>query len=94
MILDSAITAELAAEGLARDTIRGVQQARKDAGLDVSDRIRLSITASAEVLAAIRAFEELVKGETLALELQLVEGAASSVAVGEDQAVDVTVEKL
>ena len=94
LILDSAITAELAAEGLARDTIRGVQQARKDAGLDVSDRIRLSITASAEVLAAIRAFEELVKGETLALELQLVEGAASSIAVGEDQAVDVTVEKL
>ena len=60
----------------------------------MSDRIRLSITASAEVLAAIRAFEELVKGETLALELELVEGAASSIAVGEDEAVDVTVEKL
>ena len=94
LILDSSITPELAAEGLARDTIRGVQQARKDADLDVSDRIHLSITAEPSVIDAIRSFEDLVKSETLALELQLIEGQASKISVGENQAVDVFVEKL
>ena len=42
VVLDTAVTPELAAEGLARDLVRAVQQARRDAGLDVSDRIAWS----------------------------------------------------
>jgi isoleucyl-tRNA synthetase len=88
------VTAELAAEGLARDVIRGVQQARKDADFDVSDRIRLTLTADAAVLAAVATHAELVQSETLALELETIEGAASQVAVGEGQNVDIVVAKL
>ena len=44
VVLDTAVTPELAAEGLARDLVRAVQQARRDAGLDVSDRISLTIS--------------------------------------------------
>src|SRR5690606_37963476 len=50
--LSTDVTAELAAEGLARDLVRGVQQARRDAGLNVSDRIALSIGGDEAVLEA------------------------------------------
>jgi isoleucyl-tRNA synthetase len=96
LILDGKVTAELAAEGLARDVVRAVQQARKDAGLDVSDRIRLSIEASDDVLAAVAEHSELVKSETLTLELETVTNAAliNAVAVGDGQQVQVSVTKL
>ena len=94
LILDATVTAELAAEGLARDVIRGVQQARKDADFDVSDRIHLKLTGDSSVLEAVAAHSELVKSETLALELETIEGPASQVAVGDGQSVDIVVTKL
>jgi isoleucyl-tRNA synthetase len=96
LILDGNVTAELAAEGLARDVVRAVQQARKDAGLDVSDRIRLTLEATDDVLAAVAAHSELVKSETLTLELETVSNSALSnpVAVGDGQQVQVSVNKL
>ncbi len=69
VILDGAVTPELEVEGAARDLIRAIQQARKDADLDVSDRIKLSIVGDESVLEAIAKHEELIKGETLASEL-------------------------
>jgi isoleucyl-tRNA synthetase len=74
VILDGHVTPELAAEGSARDLIRQVQQARKDAGLDVSDRIKLIVTGEAELLAAVETHRELVTAETLTLELELLSG--------------------
>jgi isoleucyl-tRNA synthetase len=67
VILDTTVTPELAAEGLARDVIRAVQQARRDANLDVSDRIRLTLGGPDDVLAAAKAHEALLASETLAL---------------------------
>ena len=69
VILDTAVTPELAAEGLARDVIRAVQQARRDAGLSVSDRIKLGIDGKDEVVAAVKAHETLLASETLALKV-------------------------
>ena len=66
VVLDTDVTPELAAEGLARDVIRAVQQARKDAGLEVSDRISLTVGGSPEVRAATQTHESLIAGETLA----------------------------
>ncbi len=66
VVLDTAVTPELAAEGLARDLVRAVQQARRDAGLDVSDRIALTVGGSEAVQAAARTHEALIAGETLA----------------------------
>jgi isoleucyl-tRNA synthetase len=66
VVLDTAVTPELEAEGLARDLVRSVQQARRDAGLDVSDRITLGVSGPAAVLAAARTHEALLAAETLA----------------------------
>jgi isoleucyl-tRNA synthetase len=66
VLLDTAVKPELAAEGTARDVVRVVQQARRDAGLDVSDRITLTLDAPADVLDAVRAYEAFVAGEVLA----------------------------
>jgi isoleucyl-tRNA synthetase len=66
VVLDTVVTPELAEEGLARDLVRAVQQARKDAGLDVSDRISLVLAGTSAVVAAARAHEQLISRETLA----------------------------
>jgi isoleucyl-tRNA synthetase len=79
VLLDTATTAELEAEGLARDVIRAVQDARKAAGLEVSDRIRLTLGVSEDGLAAVRQHAELIAGETLASNVSVggvAEGAA------------------
>jgi isoleucyl-tRNA synthetase len=95
IILDGRVTPELAAEGLARDIIRQIQQARKDAGLDVSDRISLSLRANSEVSAAVHTHAKLIQAETLALELDVVEvDVAGGVPVGDDQSIEISVAKL
>ncbi|MFS0867577.1 isoleucine--tRNA ligase [Microbacterium sp. 179-B 1A2 NHS] len=70
VLLDTTTTPELEAEGLARDVIRAVQDARKAAGFDVSDRIALQLTfdvdADAEAVASAFDLAD-VAGETLAV---------------------------
>ncbi len=66
VVLDTTVTPELAAEGLARDVVRAVQQARRAAGLDVADRVTVVLDASAEVTAAVRAHADFVAREVLA----------------------------
>jgi isoleucyl-tRNA synthetase len=75
VILDGDVTPELEVEGAARDLIRAIQQTRKDSGLDVSDRIKLTIAGDEATLAAISAHEELIKSETLTLELVTSSGS-------------------
>ncbi|WP_458041370.1 MULTISPECIES: isoleucine--tRNA ligase [Bacteria] len=74
VVLDTTTTPELEAEGLARDMIRAVQDTRKAAGFDVSDRIHLGITFEndADAQAVSEGFELAdVAGETLAVEYLL-----------------------
>jgi isoleucyl-tRNA synthetase len=66
VVLDTHVTPELAAEGLARDVVRVVQQARRDADFNVSDRITLTVSASPAVTAAVETHQQFVASETLA----------------------------
>ncbi|TSE01227.1 isoleucine--tRNA ligase [Skermania sp. ID1734] len=69
VVLNSEVTAELEAEGWARDLIRELQEARKSAGLDVSDRIRLVLDVTDEHRDWARTHQDLIAGEVLATEL-------------------------
>ena len=67
-------TRTLRREGLAREVVHAVQSARKAAGLAVEDRIALRLGGDDELLAAARAHEPYVAGETLALEVSFGDG--------------------
>ncbi|MBY0229704.1 MAG: hypothetical protein K2W96_10530, partial [Gemmataceae bacterium] len=64
--LDPHVTPELAAEGMARDAIRAVQHARKEAKLQIEDRIMLYLSAEGDLGKAIDAHWPYIAGETLA----------------------------
>jgi isoleucyl-tRNA synthetase len=66
VVLDTEVTPELAREGVARDLVRAVQQARRDAGFEVSDRISLTVTGAQEVYDATVHHQDLLVEETLA----------------------------
>jgi isoleucyl-tRNA synthetase len=69
---------ELRAEGLARDIVRAVQTARQEAGLEVSDRITLTLDGDERLLAAARAHEAYIANEVLAISVSYsdLDGAA------------------
>jgi isoleucyl-tRNA synthetase len=64
--LDAEISEELSQEGDARDLVRGVQNERKEMGLEVTDRIRLKVFGSGKLEQAWRHFADFVQSETLA----------------------------
>jgi len=65
--LDPELTEELIQEGMIRDLVRGIQNLRKDRGFVVTDRIALTITGSPALQEALKAFEEQLLGEILAV---------------------------
>jgi isoleucyl-tRNA synthetase len=69
--LNTDLTPELLNEGLAREFVRRVQVLRKEAGLDISDRIYLFAQVSSDLAEALQAHRDYIKGETRALELSL-----------------------
>ena len=73
VVYDLTITPELKREGLMREIVRHVQSARKQAGLQIDDRIVLSISSDdSEISQAVDVFADVIKSETLAVELNSV----------------------
>ena len=78
VILDTELNDDLIAEGYARDVIRAVQDARKAADLEISDRIALKLTVPTGDVAKVEQFKDLVASETLATSFEVVAGAEGS----------------
>jgi isoleucyl-tRNA synthetase len=73
--LQTELTPELVAEGLAREFVRRVQDLRKSTDFDVADRITLTYTATPTLAAAIETHRDYIMGETLTVELRSSEPA-------------------
>ena len=69
VVLETTLTPELTAEGVTRDLVRLVQQARRDAGLQVSDRIALTLGVPESIRRQVLAFQHLLIDATLATSL-------------------------
>jgi isoleucyl-tRNA synthetase len=98
LVLDTAVTPELEAEGVRNDFVRLVQQARKDAGLHVSDRIALSFEADDETAAVLLRHADYIKSQVLATTMTRVpavggEAAAAKVGSGDGKPVRIQVQK-
>jgi isoleucyl-tRNA synthetase len=88
--VDLTITPELRLEGLARDFIRGVQEARKNAGFEIDETIEIVYRAEGELAAAVERFADSIKHETLAVDLRAGEperedGHVEEVKVGRER---------
>ena len=79
IVLDCQLTDALVAEGLAREVVHRIQQARKELELNVADRISITYEASPRLGAALRVHREYVSRETLALRLD--SGSASQFSI-------------
>lgn len=77
--LQTQLTPELLREGLARELVRRIQDLRKQAELEVADRIRLYIAATPDLAAAIRHHRDYIMGETLAVEMHHADPPANAV---------------
>jgi isoleucyl-tRNA synthetase len=87
--LDLTLDEDLVREGRAREIVHAVQNARKNAGLAVEDRIALSLAGDPALLAAARTHRDYLVGETLTVELHLGDpGAAESMDHHEQAAID------
>ena len=73
---------ELRREGLAREIVHAVQNARRESGLEVTDRIELRLAGDAELLDAARAHEAYVAGETLATSVSYDGAEAPATEIG------------
>ena len=72
--LETELTPALVQEGHARELVNRIQNLRKESELDVADRIALSITGDADLLAAVEAHREMIAAETLAEKLTTADG--------------------
>jgi isoleucyl-tRNA synthetase len=91
--LNLELDAALRREGLAREIVHAIQNARKGAGLNVEDRIALTLGGDDELLEAVRAHEDYVTGETLTTELNY-DGASGEQTEIEGKTLTIAVERV
>lgn len=94
VVVNLDITPELKREGLMREVIRHIQNSRKQAKLQVDDRIKLSLIATGELLESITMFESVIASETLATKIDYKSNYSFSAELKvEGQALQVSLEK-
>ena len=73
--LEVELTPELKKEGMARELINRIQNLRKETGLEITDRIKVTVAPNEETDAAINTFGDYIKGQVLADDIQIADNA-------------------
>ncbi|MBD0860100.1 isoleucine--tRNA ligase [Gordonia sp. zg691] len=90
VVLDTTVTPELEAEGWAKDRVRELQDARRNLGLDVSDRITVRLVVPAERLDWAQTHAGLIAGEVLAVQFDVTaDGGPAAIELGDGVTADV-----
>jgi len=94
--LDVNVTEELRQEGIAREFVNRIQNLRKDIGLEVTDKIKVTIQAHQAFNEAVKRNSEYIRGQILAGDIQLVESVTNGHPVEIDEGVTtlILIEKL
>ncbi len=90
VVLDSTVTEELEAEGWAKDRIRELQDARRNLGLDVSDRISVQFEVPADRADWAARHRDLIAGEVLATTFEIAAAETDPIELGEGVRVSIT----
>ncbi len=90
VVLDTTVTEELQAEGWAKDRIRELQDARRNAGLDVSDRIEVRLYVPDTRLDWATRHAGLIAGEVLAVRFEVLADATGAIELGDGVSADLT----
>ncbi|ALG85137.1 isoleucine--tRNA ligase [Gordonia phthalatica] len=89
VVLDTAVTPELEAEGWAKDRVRELQDARRNLGLDISDRISVRLVVPEDHVATATAHADLISGEVLATSFDVVTGEPAAIELSHGVSVDI-----
>ena len=93
VVLETTITEELRKEGILREVLSKVQTTRKDSGFEVMDNINIYVSGDEDVLAVIKANEEQIKNDTLALKVSYEENEKAQEVSINGQKIKMCVEK-
>ena len=91
--LDSKVTDELKKEGYVRDLIRGIQNLRKESGLNVTDRIKLEVGGDDSLKDAYEMFTDFISNETLAQEIKWNGNVSGTEIEADDKKWSIKIEK-
>ena len=94
VILDTSLDKDLINEGYARELISKIQQMRKEKDFNVTDNIKVTYACDDELASAINSFEDKIKGEVLALDLERVDDLASEAIDLNDKEAKIEIERL
>ena len=90
MYLDTSLDENLIMERFSRELVSSIQKLRKDSGLDVVDRIRLTITSNDSfVKESLNIHDDYVKNETLAIELNFIEEESQDLIFDKNVSLDI-----
>lgn len=94
VVLDTNITPELVSEGLANDVLRFIQDTRKEIGLDVSDRIRMTVAGDEKIVQSLKSHEQRIMADCLAVEITYTDSALEHAMEIEGHAISIKIEKV